>query len=137
VERAVEIARGRGAKRAVLLPVSAPFHCALMQPAADIMAEALSTVTVKRPAVPVIANVTAGPLSDPSAIRQALVAQVTGVVRWRESIGYLGSQGVSLLVELGAGRVLTGLSKRMVPKAKCIAASTPDEIAQAAELLRI
>ena len=137
VERAVAIARGRGAKRAVLLPVSAPFHCALMQPAADIMAEALSTVTVKRPAVPVIANVTAGPLSDPSAIRQALVAQVTGVVRWRESIGYLGSQGVSLLVELGAGRVLTGLSKRMVPKAKCIAASTPDEIAQAAELLRI
>jgi [acyl-carrier-protein] S-malonyltransferase len=137
VERAVAIARSRGAKRAVLLPVSAPFHCALMQPAADIMAEALSTVTLKRPSVPVIANVTAGPLSEPSAIRQALVAQVTGVVRWRESIGYLGSQGVSLLVELGAGRVLTGLSKRMVPEAKCIAASMPDEIAQAAELLRV
>jgi [acyl-carrier-protein] S-malonyltransferase len=137
VERAVAIARSRGAKRAVLLPVSAPFHCALMQPAADIMAEALSTVTLKRPSVPVIANVTAGPLSEPSAIRQALVAQVTGVVRWRESIGYLGSQGVRLLVELGAGRVLTGLSKRMVPEAKCIAASMPDEIAQAAELLRV
>jgi [acyl-carrier-protein] S-malonyltransferase len=136
VERAVEIARGRGAKRAVLLPVSAPFHCALMQPAADIMAEALNVVAMKRPSVPVIANVTAGPLSDPAVIREALIAQVTGVVRWRESIGYLGSEGVSLLVELGAGRVLTGLSRRMLPEAKCIAASTPDEIVQAAELLR-
>jgi [acyl-carrier-protein] S-malonyltransferase len=94
-------------------------------------------VAMKRPSVPVIANVTAGPLSDPAVIREALIAQVTGVVRWRESIGYLGSQGVGLLVELGAGRVLTGLSRRMLPEAKCIAASTPDEIVQAAELLRV
>ena len=137
VERAVEIARARGAKRAVLLPVSAPFHCALMQPAAEIMAEALSAVALKRPTVPVVANVAAAPLSDPAAIREALVGQVTGVVRWRESIGYLGGQGTRLLVELGAGRVLTSLSKRMLPEAKCIAASTPEEIAAAAELLRI
>lgn len=137
VERAVEIARARGAKRAVLLPVSAPFHCALMQPAADIMAEALSAVALKRPTVPVVANVTAAPVSDPAAIREALVGQVTGVVRWRELVGYLGDQGTRLLVELGAGRVLTSLSKRMLPEAKCIAASTPEEIAAAAELLRI
>ena len=137
VERAVEIARARGAKRAVLLPVSAPFHCALMQPAAEIMAEALSAVALKRPTVPVVANVAAAPLSDPAAIREALVGQVTGVVRWRELIGYLGGQGTRLLVELGAGRVLTSLSKRMLPEAKCIAASTPEEIAAAAELLRI
>src|SRR6185312_6110520 len=111
VERAVEIAKAKGAKRAMLLPVSAPFHCALMQPAAQVMAEALAKVQVKAPAVPVVSNVKAGPLSDPAEIVKALVAQVTGTVRWRESIAYIAGQGVTQFYEIGAGKVLSGLIK--------------------------
>ncbi|GAB1715952.1 MAG: hypothetical protein NTAFB05_09940 [Nitrobacter sp.] len=93
VDRALEIARSKGARRAMLLPVSAPFHCKLMQPAADVMAEALAKVTVSRPVVPVVANVTAGPVSDPDTIRKLLVEQVTGTVRWRESVAYMAAHG--------------------------------------------
>ncbi len=104
VERCAEIAKAKGAKRAVMLPVSAPFHCALMQPAADVMAEALATVEMKAPAVPVVANVGAAPLSDPSHIRESLVRQVTGTVRWRECVGYMAAQGVNRFYEIGAAR---------------------------------
>ncbi len=113
VERAIEIAKEKGAKRGVLLPVSAPFHCPLMAPAADEMAEALAGVTIAPPVVPLVANVTAGSESDPEVIRKQLVEQVTGRVRWRESVLYLRDQGVGQLVELGAGKVLTGLVRRI------------------------
>jgi [acyl-carrier-protein] S-malonyltransferase len=112
IERAVALAPKFGARRAVLLPVSAPFHCALMQPAADVMSEALSQVTISAPAVPLVANVLASATSDPEAIRARLVEQVTGMVRWRESMLYLRAQGVDALYEVGAGRVLTGLARR-------------------------
>ena len=105
VERAVEIAKGQGARRAMMLPVSAPFHCALMQPAADAMAQALADVTVKPPVVPVVANVLARPVSDPGEIVRALVAQVTGTVRWRESVAFMAGQGVTTFYEVGAGKV--------------------------------
>lgn len=113
VERAIQIAAGRGAKRGVLLPVSAPFHCPLMAPAADAMAEALAKVELRVPAVPVVANVTASAVTDPDEIRRLLVEQVTGLVRWRESVLFMKGQGVDQLVELGAGKVLTGLAKRI------------------------
>ncbi|HXD44671.1 MAG TPA: ACP S-malonyltransferase [Pseudolabrys sp.] len=129
VERAVEIAKAKGAKRAMLLPVSAPFHCALMQPAAQVMAEALAKVQVKAPAVPVVSNVKAGPLSDPAEIVKALVAQVTGTVRWRESIAYIAGQGVTQFYEIGAGKVLSGLIKRIADGAGTAAIGTPDDIA--------
>jgi [acyl-carrier-protein] S-malonyltransferase len=129
VERAVEIAKTKGAKRAMLLPVSAPFHCALMQPAAEVMAEALSKVQVKAPAVPVVANVKASALSDPQEIVKALVAQVTGTVRWRECVAYMAEQGVTQFYEVGAGKVLTGLVKRIADGATGSAISTPDDIA--------
>ncbi|GFO83018.1 MAG: malonyl CoA-acyl carrier protein transacylase [Methyloceanibacter sp.] len=112
IERAVELAPKFGARRAVLLPVSAPFHCALMQPAADAMAEALSGVTISVPAVPVVANVLAEPISDPEAIRGRLVEQVTGMVRWRETMAFLAGNGVDTVYEVGAGRVLTGMARR-------------------------
>jgi [acyl-carrier-protein] S-malonyltransferase len=112
VERAVALAPKFGVRRAVLLPVSAPFHCALMGPAADIMRQALAAVQIKAPAVPLVANVTAGNLTDPAQIRTNLVAQVTGMVRWRESMLYLQGQGVSSVYEVGAGRVLTGIARR-------------------------
>ena len=128
VERALEIARGRGVKRAMLLPVSAPFHCALMAPAADVMAEALEGASIKVPMVPVVANVTAAKVTDPDEIRRLLVAQVTGTVRWRESVQACAEMGVTRFVELGAGRVLTGLVKRIVPDAQGYAAGTPAEI---------
>jgi [acyl-carrier-protein] S-malonyltransferase len=135
VERAVEIAKGHGAKRAMLLPVSAPFHCALMQPAADVMAEALAGVTMNDPAVPLIANVTAGPVSDAATIRDNLVKQVTGTVRWRESVEWMAANGVAVMVELGAGKVLTGMARRMAPDANCMAtASVADLEAVAAAL---
>lgn len=136
VERAAEIAKAKGAKRAVMLPVSAPFHCALMQPAADAMAEALSKVTMNAPVVPVIANVKAGPLSDPAAIRDSLVAQVTGTVRWRECVAHMAAQGVTLFVELGAGKVLTGLAKKNAPAAQAIAIGTADDFNTALPLLK-
>jgi [acyl-carrier-protein] S-malonyltransferase len=112
IERAMALAPKYGARRAVLLPVSAPFHCALMQPAADVMSEALSQVTILAPAVPLVANVLASAISDPEAIRTRLIEQVTGMVRWRESMLYVRAQGVDTLYEVGAGRVLTGLARR-------------------------
>jgi [acyl-carrier-protein] S-malonyltransferase len=129
VERACEIAKGKGAKRAMLLPVSAPFHCALMQPAADVMAEALAKVTVNAPAVPVVANVLARPIGDPADIVPALVAQVTGTVRWRECVEYMAQHGVTQFYEIGAGKVLTGLVKRIADGATGTAIGTPEDIA--------
>lgn len=129
VERAVEIAKGKGAKRAMLLPVSAPFHCALMAPAAEVMADALSKVQVKVPVVPVVANVKASALKDPAEIVKALVAQVTGTVRWRESVCYMAAQGVGTFYEIGAGKVLSGLVKRVADGATGTAIGTPDDVA--------
>lgn len=136
VERACEIAKAKGAKRAILLPVSAPFHCALMQPAADAMAEALANAIMKSPVVPVIANVVAGPLTDPALIRQKLVEQVTGTVRWRECVNYMVANGVNVFVEIGAGKVLTGLAKKNAPDAQAFAAGSPVDIAAAAANLK-
>jgi len=129
VERAVEIAKTKGAKRAMLLPVSAPFHCALMQPAADAMAEALAKTSVKVPVVPVIANVVAKPVSDPGEIVRNLVAQVTGTVRWRECVETMAGAGVKNFYEVGAGKVLTGLIKRIAEGATGTAVGTPEDIA--------
>jgi [acyl-carrier-protein] S-malonyltransferase len=129
VERACEIAKGKGARRALLLPVSAPFHCALMQPAADAMAEALAKVVISPPEVPVVANVHAAPLTDPAAIRESLVAQVTGTVRWRECVAYMAGQGVTTFYEIGAGKVLTGLVRRIAEGAEGVAVGTPDDVA--------
>jgi [acyl-carrier-protein] S-malonyltransferase len=129
VERAVEIAKAKGAKRALLLPVSAPFHCSLMQPAADAMAAALAEVTMQAPVVPLVANVLAAPISDPAEIRQRLVEQVTGVVRWTESVTWLtGAGGVTNLAELGTGKVLTGLAKRINAEAVATAVGSPSDI---------
>ncbi|MBI2717613.1 MAG: ACP S-malonyltransferase [Rhizobiales bacterium] len=136
VERALVIAKAKGAKRAILLPVSAPFHCALMQPAAAVMAEALAKVNMKAPAVPLVANVVAGALSDPAEIRAKLVAQVTGTVRWRECVGYMASHGVTRFCEIGAGKVLTGLLRKNVPDASGLAIGTPEDIAVAAAQLK-
>jgi [acyl-carrier-protein] S-malonyltransferase len=136
VDRACELAKAAGAKRAILLAVSAPFHCALMQPAADAMAEALSNVKMKAPVVPVIANVLASPLVDPLAIKNALVAQVTGTVRWRECVSTMAQNGVKVFVEAGAGKVLTGLAKKNAPEAVALNAGTPDEIAALATYLK-
>ncbi|HEY2756373.1 MAG TPA: ACP S-malonyltransferase [Pseudolabrys sp.] len=129
VERAVEIAKEKGAKRAMLLPVSAPFHCALMQPAADVMAEALSNVAVKAPVVPIVSNVLARPIQDPAEIVRALVAQVTGTVRWRESVASMAHTGVTTFYEVGAGKVLSGLVKRIADGASASAIGTPDDVA--------
>jgi len=129
VERAVEIAREKGAKRAMLLPVSAPFHCALMQPAADVMAEALAKVGVKPPVVPLVANVQARPITDPVQIVKSLVAQVTGTVRWRESVAFMAGAGVESFYEVGAGKVLSGLVKRIADGATGTAIGTPEDVA--------
>jgi [acyl-carrier-protein] S-malonyltransferase len=128
VERAVEIAKGRGTKRAQMLPVSAPFHCALMQPAADAMAEALAAVTVNRPVVPLVANVLAKPVSDPAEIVAGLIAQVTGTVRWRESIAFMAAAGVQTFYEVGAGKVLSGLVKRIAAGTTGVAIGTPADV---------
>ena len=136
VDRALEIAKTKGAKRAILLPVSAPFHCALMQPAALAMAKALSEIKMQTPVVPVVANVKAAAISDPSIIRQSLVEQVTGTVRWRECVAYMVAHGVKVFVEIGAGKVLTGLAKKNAPEALAFAAGTPDDIAAAAAQLK-
>lgn len=128
VARAVEIAKDRGAKRAVMLPVSAPFHCSLMGPAADAMEEALSKVDVSAPILPVVANVTAAPVEDPDEIRRLLVAQVTGTVRWRESVLYLKDQGVDTLVEVGAGNILSGLCRRIDRELTAIKVGTPADV---------
>ncbi len=128
VERAVEIAKAKGGKRAIMLPVSAPFHCALMKPAADVMAEALAGITIAPPRVPLVANMTASAVSDPETIRKLLVQQVTGLVRWRESVIYMKGQGVSTLVEIGAGKVLTGLVRRIDPELTGISVQGPTDI---------
>ena len=136
VERSLEIAKAKGAKRAILLPVSAPFHCALMQPAADVMSDALSSVTMYKPVVPVVANIGAAPLIDPLDIRISLVAQVTGTVRWRECVAYMAAHGITRFYEIGAGKVLTGLSRKNAPEATASAIGTPDDIAAAAASIR-
>jgi [acyl-carrier-protein] S-malonyltransferase len=128
VERAVELAKLRGAKRAMMLSVSAPFHCPLMQPAADAMAKALTKVSVKAPIVPLVANVLARPISEPAEIVRCLVEQVTGTVRWRESILFMVQSGVTSFYEIGAGRVLTGLIKRIAETATASAIGTPDDL---------
>jgi len=129
VERAIEVAKARGVKRAMKLPVSAPFHCALMAPAADAMAEALAHALIQPPVVPLIANVSAAKVTDPSEIRDLLVRQVTGTVRWRESVLAMVAMGVDSFIELGVGRVLSGLVRRIAPAEVAIAAAgTPGEI---------
>jgi [acyl-carrier-protein] S-malonyltransferase len=130
VEQAVEIAKGRGVKRAMMLPVSAPFHCSLLQPAADAMAEALATVAVKPPRVPVVANVLAQPISEPAMIVRCLVEQVTGTVRWRESVQFMVQAGVTAFYEAGAGKVLAGLIKRIAETANVSSIGTPEDIAR-------
>ena len=128
VERACELAKAHGVKRAVILPVSAPFHCALMQPAAEVMEEALAKVVIHRPVIPLIANVLAKPVVEPDEIRAKLVEQVTGTVRWAESMAWLGEQGITRFVEIGAGKVLCGLVKRIVYGADTVNIGTPDDI---------
>ncbi len=128
VERAVELARARGAKRAILLPVSAPFHCALMQPAAEAMAEALATVTLRAPAVPLVANVRAEAVTDPDLIRRLLVEQVTGAVRWRESVAWMVAQGVTEFWEIGAGKALSGMIRRIAREAETRAIGAPADL---------
>jgi [acyl-carrier-protein] S-malonyltransferase len=135
VERAVEIAKAKGAKRAMMLPVSAPFHCRLMQPAADAMAEALAGVIVQRPAVPLVSNVLAAPISEPDEIRRRLVEQVTGTVRWRESVTYMANHGVSRFFEIGAGKVLSGLVKRIADGAVGVSVGGPGDIVSAKDAL--
>lgn len=128
IERAIEIGKEKGARRSMLLPVSAPFHCALMAPAADEMEEALAAVTIKAPVVPLVANVIASQVSDPNEIRKLLVEQVTGSVRWRECVEYMAANGVTEVIELGAGKALTGMAKRINKDLTASAAGTPDEI---------
>ena len=129
VERAVAGAQARGIKRAVLLNVSAPFHCRLMAPAAEAMRAALAEVALRAPSVPLYANVTAAPESDPDAIRRNLVAQVTGTVRWRESVAAMAEAGVDRFYEVGSGKVLSGLVKRIAAGATATAIGTPDDVA--------
>src|SRR3982074_1211439 len=135
VERALEIAKTRGAKRAMLLPVSAPFHCRLMQPAADAMAKALADVPIKQPVSPVVSNVLAAPITDPDEIRRRLIEQATGTGGWRESVAYMASHGVTRFFEIGAGKVLSGLVKRIADGAVGISVGGPGDIALAKEAL--
>lgn len=129
VNRAIELLKAAGAKRALPLPVSAPFHCALMRPAADAMEHALNQVTVKSPIVPVVANVLARPISDPEEIKKRLVEQVTGMVRWTECVGWLVKDGgVTQLVELGSGKVLSGLAKRIAPERAAVSIGAPADV---------
>jgi [acyl-carrier-protein] S-malonyltransferase len=128
VERACEIAKARGAKRAVLLPVSAPFHCVLMEPAAKVMAEALEVVEILTPSVPLVANVRAAAVTDPTEIRALLVEQVMGSVRWRESVGYMAANGVTEVFEVGAGKALSGMIRRIDKSIVCSAVGTPADI---------
>jgi [acyl-carrier-protein] S-malonyltransferase len=136
VDRVAEIGKAHGVRRAVPLPVSAPFHCALMQPAADVMAEALEGVEVWAPVVPVVANVGAAPISDPEAIKKSLVQQVTGTVRWRECVMAMAGAGVADFYELGTGKVLSGLVRRIAKEVNATPAGTPDEIKVVADLIK-
>ncbi|MFZ5750263.1 MAG: ACP S-malonyltransferase [Pseudomonadota bacterium] len=131
VERAVELAKAAGAKRAVMLPVSAPFHCTLMQPAAEEMAAALAEVAIAEPEVPVVANVRAEAVRDPEEIRRLLAAQITGSVRWRESVAWMADQGVTEFWEIGAGKALSGMIRRIVKDAGTRAIGTPEDVAAA------
>jgi [acyl-carrier-protein] S-malonyltransferase len=128
VERTIEVAKTKGAKRGMLLPVSAPFHCSLMQPAADAMKAALETVPLATPRMPLVANVLASEVTEPTAIKQRLVEQVTGLVRWRESVQYMKSQDVEMLVECGSGKVLSGLVRRIDKDMTGLALNTPADI---------
>jgi [acyl-carrier-protein] S-malonyltransferase len=128
-ERAIEIAKAKGVKRGILLPVSAPFHSPLMQPAADIMREALAGTHVRTPVIPIVANMTANAVSDPDEIKKLLVEQVTGTVRWRESVMYMAANGVTRFIEVGSGKVLAGLVKRIADGAEAQSVGTPDDIA--------
>jgi len=131
VERALEIAKAKGAKRAMLLPVSAPFHCSLMAPAADVMAQALADVQIKAPVAPVVANVVASAVSDPNRIRDLLVQQVTGSVRWRESVTWMADQGVTETFEIGAGKALTGMIRRIHKEMGTATVGTPEDVVAA------
>ncbi|MDB2682818.1 ACP S-malonyltransferase [Alphaproteobacteria bacterium] len=136
IDKAIEIAKERGAKRALLLPVSAPFHCSLMQPAADVMAEALAEAVMNAPAVPVVSNVTADAIRDPEQIKSLLVDQITGMVRWRESVIWMKDSGVSEMVELGAGKVLSGLVRRIDKEISCESVEAPEQIEMLIEKLK-
>ncbi|WP_456388932.1 ACP S-malonyltransferase [Profundibacter sp.] len=136
VERACEIAKARGARRAMLLPVSAPFHCALMQPAADVMAQALADVTINVPKVALIANVRAEAVTDPDLIRALLVEQVTGSVRWRESVAYMAARGVTEIYEIGAGKALCGMIRRIAKDITTKAVGTPDDVRAAYDTMK-
>jgi [acyl-carrier-protein] S-malonyltransferase len=136
IDRVAEIGRKHGVRRALPLPVSAPFHCALMQPAAEAMAAALAEVDIKRPDVPVVANVLAEPISNPAEIRRRLVEQVTGTVRWRECVATMAAQGVADFYEIGSGKVLAGLVKRIVRDASAMSIGVPADIAAAMAVLR-
>lgn len=135
VERAVEIAKAKGARRAMLLPVSAPFHCELMQPAAEAMAEALAHVEMERPSVPLVANVLAGEVSDPAVIRSLLVDQVTGSVRWRESVSWMAEHGVTEIWEIGAGKALSGMIRRIAKEVATRPVGSPDDVRAAVDAL--
>ncbi len=128
MDRVAEVGKAHGVRRAIPLPVSAPFHCALMQPAADAMADALSKVTINAPVVPVVANVVASAVSDPEEIRRLLVQQVIGTVRWRECVGYLAGNGVTDIFEVGSGKVLAGLAKRIEKSLEAVSIGTPADI---------
>lgn len=135
VERAIELAKEAGARRAILLPVSAPFHCALMAPAATVMAAALASATIHAPSKPLVANVLAVPITEPDEIRARLVEQVTGRVRWRESVEWLAANGVDTFVEIGAGKALSGMVKRMVDGATVLNVATPEDVDRVADHL--
>jgi [acyl-carrier-protein] S-malonyltransferase len=128
LDRVPEVGKAFGVRRAVPLPVSAPFHCSLMRPAADAMAEALANVAIRAPVVPVIANVLAAPISDPEEIKRRLVEQVTGTVRWRECIAYMGANGITDVFEIGSGKVLAGLAKRIVKELNATSIGVPADI---------
>ncbi|MEM8801938.1 MAG: ACP S-malonyltransferase, partial [Pseudomonadota bacterium] len=131
VERALPLAKEAGAKRALLLPVSAPFHCALMEPAAEVMAQALDNVEISAPSVPVVANVSAEATSDPARIKALLIEQVAGRVRWRSSVAWMAEQGVTAFWEIGAGKALSGMIRRIAKEAETRAIGTPEDVAAA------
>lgn len=136
VQRVSEIGKVHGVRRVVPLPVSAPFHCSLMQPAADVMAEALEGVDVRPPVVPVVANVSAAPLTDPEAIKKSLIQQITGTVRWRECVTVMAEAGVTAFYELGTGKVLSGLVRRIAKEASATSAGSPDEVRAITDLIK-
>ncbi len=136
IDRVADVGKAFGVRRALPLPVSAPFHCALMQPAADAMAEALANVDIRPPAVPVIANVLATPISDPAEIRRRLVEQVTGTVRWRESVAFMSAHGITHVFEIGHGKVLAGLVKRIEKSFEAASIGSPTDIEAATKALK-